>query len=643
MIAEVAVNRPINKVFDYHIPDNLIKYIKIGQRVHVSFARKRTIAFVVALKEKSDFKKLSSIEGLVDVEAIYTQALLELTKKVADYYFCSWGQMLEAGVPFALKSKKSIIKNFDKVNPACGANSKSVDKTVFKEVLYSFNNSREKIEIYKKIIQETSKGDKKILLLSPDAFGVEYLRRELEGDLSGELICFSSQQSQKLNKINLEKLYDDKASVIIGTRSCVFLDIKKLGLIILEQEESEFYKRPDTPRYDARQAALFRAQAADFPLIKASINLSLKTYYQAKEKNIQVVNEPKTKPLIKNFQLIDLNEEEDITTRKKFMSFRFQEALKKCLDNKKQALIVFNRRGFASIIKCQKCQHILTCPRCDCILSYHYDKKTAVCHHCNYTREVPKICPACKKAYVKFFGHGTQKLQSNLAYLFPNAKIERLDLDEASQIKDRFKIIDAFNKGRIDFLIGTQILGAGIDFTNTDCLATLSLESLIKQNDFRGMEKAFSFMFTLLNEYYSASKNPNFLIQTFLSKLKALEFLKNNDYESFLEFELEERKDLKLPPLFSLSKVHLRSQDKLKVQKASSDLVNRLNEVNKKDLIINPRDASDIFIYRHRETFATSIDIKAKKLETVKAALDKVLTPYKTPSKVLIIIELDAV
>ncbi len=643
MIAEVAVNRPINKVFDYHIPDDLIKYIKIGQRVRVSFARKRTIAFVIALKEKSNFKKLSYIEGLVDFEAIYSQALLKLTKEVADYYFCSWGQMLEAGVPFALKSKKSIIKNFDKVDSICRANGKGGDKAAFKEILYSFNNSREKIEIYKKIIKETINSDKKILLLSPDAFGVEYLRRELAGDLGEELITFSSQQSQKLNKINLEKLYDDKASVIIGTRSCVFLDITKPGLIILDQEESEFYKRPDTPRYDARQAALFRARATDFPLIKASINLSLNTYYQAKEKNIQVINELKTKPLIKNFQLIDLNAEEDITTRKKFMSYRFQEALKKCLENKKQAVILFNRRGFASIIKCRQCRQILTCPRCDCVLSYHYDKKMAVCHHCNYTQSVPKICSACKKAYVKFFGYGTQKLQSNLAYLFPNAKIERLDIDEASRIKDRFKIIDAFNKGRIDFLIGTQILGAGIDFTNTDCLATLSLESLINQNDFRGLEKSFSFMFTLLNEYYSVSKNPNFLIQTFLSNLKALEFLKNNDYESFLQFELKEREALKLPPLFSLSRVHLRSLDKLKVQKASSDLFDRLNEVNKKDLIINPPDASEIYIYRQRGAFAASIDIKAKKLKTVKAALDKVLTAYKTPSKVLIIIELDAV
>ncbi len=653
MIAEVAVNRPINKIFDYDIPDNLNKYIKIGQRVKISFAHKKTIGFVVAFKEKSEFKCLNSLEGLVDRRAIYSKELLELMKIIGDYYFCSWGQMLEAGVPFALKAKKSIIKNFDEGNDVGGFNSKDSkqcldrelikDKDKFRELLYKFYSTEEKINYYLKIIRASLTKQKKVLILCPDAFSVECLKRMLAKDLASELLSFSSQQSQKINKANLESLYNDKASVVIGTRSCVFLDINNLGLIIIEQEESEFYKREDTPRYDARQAALLRAQRSNIPLLRISCSPSLNTYYRIKEKDIELLDSPENKPQVKNFQLIDLNLEEDITTRKRFISFRLQSILKASLDNKKQAVIVFNRRGSASIIKCQKCNEILKCPRCETILSYHYDKAKAVCHRCNYTQSVPNICPSCKKAYLKFYGYGTQKLESNLAYMFPEARIERLDIDEASKIKDRFKIIEKYNKGKIDFLIVTQILGAGIDFTNTNCLATLSLESLINQNDFRGLEKSFSFMFTILNEYYSKAKDPHFLIQTFLSNLKSLEYLKDNDYKSFLALELKERKALRLPPYSSLSKVHFRSVDSSKLKKAAAEFIEQMNELKKKDLIINPADISAVEVYKQRGASAVEIDIKSTKLKDTKTALDTVLSNYKVPSKVLMVVELDAV
>ena len=643
MIAEVAVNRPINKIFDYYIPDNLIKYIKIGQRVKISFANRKTIGFVVALKEKSEFEKLSSLEGIVDIRAIYSKSLLKLAEKVASYYYCSWGQMLEAGVPFALKTKKSIIKNFEKIDADRADISAKGEQEKFKDTLCSFYSSKDKINYYKKIIKETINNKKKILLLCPDAFSVECLKRMFLEDLNDELVTFSSQQSQKINKENLEKLYSNNASVIIGTRSCVFLDIINLGLIILEQEESEFYKREDSPRYDARQAALFRAQANNITLLRASLSPSLKTYYQVENNSITAKKGSGIKPKVTNYQLIDLNAEEDITTRKKFISYRLQSALKKCLDNKKQAVIVFNRRGSASIMKCQTCKEVLKCPRCETILSYHYDKSQAVCHQCNYTQSVPKMCPNCNRAYIKFYGYGTQKLESNLAYMFPEARIERLDIDEASKIKDRFKIIDKYNKGKIDFLIGTQILGEAIDFTNTNCLATLSLESLINQNDFRGLEKSFSFMFRLLNEYYSTSKEPNFLIQTFLSDLKALKFLEANDYESFLALELNERKALKLPPYSSLSKIHFRSTNTTKVQKASRDFIKRINELDTKDLVMNPGDIDEVEVYKQRGSFAVELDIKAKDLKIVKSALDTILTDYKVPSQVLMVVELEAV
>jgi primosomal protein N' (replication factor Y) len=655
MIAEVAVNRPINKIFDYTVPENLTKHIKTGQRVKISFAHKKTIGFVVALKEKSDFKRLSSLEGLVDERAIYSCDLLKLAKEVADYYFCSWGQILEAGVPFALKSKKSIVKNFDKSESTDKVNSSLFKKAKFNEFLYIFHNSKDKIDNYKKEIEDTLSKGRQVLLLCPDAFSVEYLRRALKEKFSVNMVTFSSQQSQKLNKSNLEKLYNGTASIIIGTRSCIFLDIKHLGLIILEQEESEFYKRPDTPRYDARQAAFLRARMNNLVLLRTSSSPSLKTYFKYKNNTLKLKESPEARPQIKDFQLIDLKEEEDITTRKKFISFRLQTQLKACLQKKRQAVIVFNRRGSASIIKCQNCAEILKCPRCETILSYHYDLACAVCHQCNYTQSVPKICPNCSQAYLKYFGYGTQKLESNLAYMFPEARIERLDIDEASKIKDRFKIIEDYNKGRIDFLIVTQILGAGIDFTKTNCLAVLSLESLINQNDFRGLEKSFSFMFTLLNEYYSNSKEPHFLIQTFLSNLKALEFLEANNYKSFLELELKERKALKLPPYSSLSKIHFRSSEAPKVRKAAEDFIKKLNELSKanelnqasrltkENISLNPSEAQGVEIYKQRGSSAAVIDLRAADLKDTKAVLGKVLAEYKVPAKVLMVVELEAV
>jgi primosomal protein N' (replication factor Y) len=663
MIAEVAVNRPINKVFDYQIPQDLKEHILIGQRVRITFARKKTLGFVVGLKEKSEFKKLSSLEGIIDKEPLYTKELLEVAGKTAGYYLCSLGQILEAGVPFALKNKKSIIKDFKKAEikkekkesslgkrsgrPA-GPGGKDLLKEKLdinlkghKQYLLLLENSYEKFSYYKDLISKVLSENKKVLILAPEAFSVEYLRRGLEESFSDCLAVFSSQQSQKQNKENLKQVYTDKARVIITTRSGVFLNISNLGLIIIEQEESDFYKRPDSPRYDARLVADLRAQKENLPLVRMSLACLLETYREAKKKQVSLLKEFVSGKKLKDFTLINLNEEEDITTRKKFLSYRLAESLKKALDNKRQAVIVYNRRGFASIIKCQKCKEVLSCPRCKTPLTYHYDKKKALCHRCNYIQDLPKYCPACKKDYVRLFGYGTQKIESNLAYLFPEARIERLDVDEASLISERFRIIEDFNKGRIDILIGTQILGAGLDFKNTDCLGILSLESLINQSDFRGLEKSFSFLFTLLKEYYTSAVNPHFLIQTYLLSLKPLEFLASHDYKSFLEHELEERKLLDLPPFSSLSRLYLRSKDKNKILEAANSLIKRLK--SNKVLEVSLAEAGESELYKQRGAYALTLDIKSKESNLLRPALKEALDSYKTPSGVIIIPEIEAV
>jgi primosomal protein N' (replication factor Y) len=685
MIAEVAVNRPIKKTFDYKVPQELENYIQKGQRVKIRFANRKTIGFVVDIKAKSSFKKLSLIEGLIDGYPLYDDSLLKLTKETAAYYYCAWGLILEAGVPFSLKTKKSLLKEKDlaalkgdshKKNKAKnnkagntlekgkGAGKKVIDYKGYKPYLLKPQSSKEKFDIYKELIKDMLDLGKKVLILTPDAFNAQVLKEELLAggsaeavserlDLKGRLVSFSSQQSQKENKANHQLLIGNKAEVIIGTRSCIYLNISNLGLIIIDNEDSEFFKRPDNPRYDARLIACLRAQAQKLPLIRVSLSPSLETYYRLKNNEIELIKfkgkkgRPEKLNILKakgfkDFNFIDLNEEEDITTRKKYISYRLKGALEECLKNKKQAVILFNRRGFASIIKCAKCKEILKCPRCETILNYHYDKKKAVCHKCGYSQELPKFCPECRKDYLRLFGFGTQKLESNLSYMFDEARIERLDLDEASDIKSRFKIIDDFNKGKIDFLIATQIIGPGLDFKNTNTLAVLSLESIINQSDFRGLKKAFSFLCGLFNDYYSLSKKPKVYIQSFLSGFKMLDYLKDNDQASFYEDELELRNSLKLPPYYSINKVHLRSRDKEKVQETADRLVGIFNKKKTKGLLIHPAEPP-ISLYKTRGSYAADIEIKADKIDKLRKLLDKSLNKLKAASGVYIIPEIESV
>ena len=493
-----------------------------------------------------------------------------------------------------------------------------------------------KTEIYIKLIEEYLAKGKQVLYLLPEIALTTQLVGRLRAHFGNKVAVFHSKYSnnERVEVWNQVLNKSDKAQIVIGARSALFLPFQDLGFLIVDEEHEQTYKQVDpAPRYHARDAAIVLAGLQKAKVLLGSATPSIETYNNAKTGKFGLVTlvERYGKVTMPEIELVDLK---DKYFRKK-MSGHFSEVLieeiTKSLTLGEQVILFQNRRGYSPLLECLTCGHVPQCQQCDVSLTYHQHKNQLRCHYCGYSIAKPTNCHACSSVNLTTKGFGTEQIQQELVALFPSHKIGRMDQDTTRGKFGFEKIIDSFKNREIDILVGTQMLGKGLDFDNVTLVGIMNADNLLYHPDFRAYERSFQMMAQVSGRSGRSEKQGKVIIQTFTPLHNTIQQVTRNDYESMFKEQLLEREIYKYPPYYKLIKLTLKHRDYEKLKEGSMWLY----QVMQQSLPMPVLGPEEPAISRIRNEYIRTIMVKipaATSIVTTKSTLQKILNSFEAVS-----------
>jgi len=542
LYAKVVLGLPLEGPFDYAVPLSLKDNILIGSRVWVNFRNKKEVAYVVGLSRQTRIEKIKEVSALIDAYPVLDRPLLLLTKELSEYYGCSWGEAIEAALPDELRKGKEIqLSEHSSVAREVGlAALGGSGLPVFVRGFY-------RLEFYLTKIRDTLAGGRSVIVLCPNLAAVEKICRAIKENLGDEPFIVFRKQPKELEIWG--KIRQADCCVVVGLRSAIFSPVNNPGLIIIDEPQDQVYKQEQSPHYHARNICLMRARIQSAGFILGSHSIALEDYYLWRHNRLVLENIPAVKayPTVKIIDLRRLPFAER-KTRPIFSKFLL-DAIQQVLEQKGKVLIVVNRLGFATTVACHNCGKSLQCPRCNLNLVFHFEDGQLKCHHCNFKMPVPKICPFCQAGYIKYFGLGTEKAMSELARIFPAARLGE------------------------DVVVSTGASSAHQAGVNFDLVGVLGIDDLLNRVDFMAAEKAYMMLSGIVN--LTCGK---IIVQSLNQRHHCLQALVNNDPELFFKTELKTRKQLKFSPFSHLIMLKLRGKDAAKVKAAAESLFDRLGK-----------------------------------------------------------------
>ena len=422
-----------------------------------------------------------------------------------------------------------------------------------------------KTEIYIHLLSRILQQSKQALFLVPEIALTTQLTHRLQKVFGERVLIYHSRFSDN-ERVDIWKklLTEDEPCVVIGARSSLFLPFSNLGIVIVDEEHESSYKQYDpAPRYNARDVAIVLASMHGAKTLLGSATPSIETYYKAKTGKFGFVE------LLTRYENVTLPQIEtvDMTiARKRYLtngSFAKPtiDAANEALNNKNQIIVFHNRRGFAPMARCKQCAWTPKCEHCDVSLTYHRFQNQLICHYCGASYPLPTICPACKEPAVEILGYGTERIEEEVANLFPDHKILRMDLD-TTRNKDNYEnIIEDFSNHKANILVGTQMVTKGLDFGGVSLVTVLNADRLINFPDFRSAERAYNMLEQVSGRAGRRNTQGKVIVQTSNPSHPIIDFLKNHDYTGFFNHEIEERKEFNYPPFTRVIYIYLKHRD----------------------------------------------------------------------------------
>ncbi|HAM39679.1 MAG TPA: primosomal protein N' [Elusimicrobia bacterium] len=585
MILEVALPLNINRNFDYLSDFE----VKTGCRIIVPFNNRKITGFVVAIKKKSDLH-LKKIYKVIDSEPIITDDIISLAYWISKYYLCPLGSALNLILPKNVRISKKVTGHLNKhiktislvtlTDEQKNATERIVDSIKNRRqanfLLYGINDSG-KTEIYIKAIEQCINQGGSAIYLVPDVSLTNQFEELLYDRFGDKLGLWHSNLSQRDKSIFFAKLKLGIIKVVLGTRSAIFLPVRNPNLFILDEEDDEFYKNIQAPRYHARDIAIKRAEIVNGVVVFGSATPSIETYNKVKHKTIEILKlseRIERRPLPK-VTVINLK-----YTKRFAISKPLQFAIQSAILNKKQIFLFINRRGWATSVKCSNCEQVIKCPKCLIPLIAHKNQSVLLCHYCGYKQTFIKNCPDCNGSII-YSGYGTEKVEEIVRKLFPNTKIIRMDSDTKDT---HLKIFQTMKSGYPCILIGTQIAAKGFDFSNITLVGVINANSGLYSADFRAAERTFSILTHSIGRCGRGSSESQVIIQADEPEHYAIKHAAEYDYEKFFNHELEFRKEFLWPPYKKLINITILGKKEKDIIIESESIVSYLKD--EKDLVI---------------------------------------------------------
>lgn len=576
--------------------------IENGSLVEVILANRKNSNLAVVIKkvDKPDFK-CSTILSIKD--EFYSDFMLQIGDFISKYYICSMG--------FALSLFQTFNKNIVYENSSIEYK-KEITLSSFQQEAKSFLDSKKqallfaktgagKTEIYIKTIKEILKQGKQAVFLMPEISLTPQMEKRLEEVFDSSVAIWHSKVTAKRKKEILNKLQNGDIKLIAGARSALFLPYNNLGLIIVDEEHDNSYKSDTTPRYNAKDLAIFIAKKFDLRLILGSATPSINSFYK-----IPYFELDKTFYETKKSYIFE-NSSQNI-------SEKTINLIKKSIENKNQTIVFLPTRANFKHQICFDCGKSVECPFCSVSMSLHKNDLALKCHYCGFAQKIPEFCPSCKTGIVRNHRVGTAQIEEILKNEFPNSIIKRFDKDSVNSEKSLKKILDEFNQNKIDILVGTQMLSKGHDYHNVKLAVVLGMDSLLNMSSYKARENALSLLLQIsgrsgrngFGEVVIETKNEEFFKY----------YLEESNYKEFLKSELEFRKDL-YPPFVKLARVVLSSINGLKIKEELNEIVKDLK--NNKDIEVV--GFGECAIFKIANKYRYEVIIRSKEVKAILNAL----------------------
>lgn len=533
--------------------------------------------------------------------------------------------------------------NFDSKKTASNLLLSEVQNRAYEEIKESFQSkevsllhgvtSSGKTEIYTKLIEDYIAQGKQVLYLLPEIALTTQLVSRLTQHFGNEVAVFHSKYSnnERIEVWNQVLEKSDKAKIVIGARSALFLPFSNLGLVIIDEEHEQTFKQQDpAPRYHARDAAIVLAQAQNAKVLLGSATPSIETYFNAQSGKFGLITikERYGKAPLPDVELVDLKESYFKKRMKGHFSLTLIEAIAEALSLGEQVILFQNRRGFSPVLECITCGHIPQCTSCNVSLTYHKFKNQLRCHYCGYAIAKPTNCHACSSVDITAKGFGTEQIELELTELFPTKNIKRMDQDTTRGKYSFEKLIDSFKNREIHILVGTQMLAKGLDFDNVTLVGIMNADNMLYHPDFRAFERSFQMMTQVSGRAGRAEKRGKVIIQTYNVNHNIIQQVTNNDYATMYKEQLYERLIYKYPPYFRLIKLTLKHKDFEKLKEGSMWLYQVLSQ-NLQIPVLGPEEPG---INRIRNEYIRTIMVKIPQdgaLVSAKKTIQKILNSFE--------------
>ena len=574
-ILNIAVDTPVSQIFDYYPPKDLDHKPKIGQRVLVPFGRREVVGFIHGISDETSLpkNKIKNCKSIIDEDPLINKETRDLISWCKNYYHYPLGKTYATAVPKYLRSgktpnigqmvfqksgdKKRLTTHQKKAFNSCAEILKKPSPVLLNGVTGSG-----KTEIYLQLMQKTLDKKQQVLFLVPEIGLTPQLFEAISsrfGNCVGLIHSLTSEKSRAEVWLSAKK---NKLSIILGTRSSIFVPFHSLGLIVIDEEHDESYKQQSGLMYSARDLAVVRAKKLGCGLILGSATPSYESLLNAENgKYNEVLLDKKVfSNQAPEKRLINLN----INPSNKGLSTPLINAISETLEKDEQSLLFINRRGYSPVTMCEECGKIDECPRCESNLVFYRGSIKLKCHHCSYQESLKEACSVCggKKITV---GHGTEKIEEELEAKFPKEMIIRIDRDTTRSNKKREEVFGHAKSGAAKILVGTQMLTKGHDFPNLSLVAFINVDQGLFGSGYRSSER-------FAQQYYQASgrsgrrdKKGLVLLQTYNPENDSLKALLNDSYRAFYEKNKEDRRRLGWPPYAYSILVRAESPDKSNV------------------------------------------------------------------------------
>lgn len=455
---------------------------------------------------------------------------------------------------------------------------KKISQTPTDTILLHGVTASGKTEVYFKLIDDCIKSGKNVLFLAPEIALASQLTKRLARKFGTQDVAIWHSSISDGERYDVwQKLYRDEIKILAGARSAVFAPLKNIGLIIIDEEHEGAYKQTSpAPRYDARVVAHKLQEFHNCPMILGSATPDISSYYRAINSGnlfemLKRYNNAKVPPV----SVINMQNHGKAAYRN-LISKPLQTAINETLEKGQQVILLINRRGFSTYSQCQACGHVIECPHCAIPLIWHAKEQLLKCHYCNHTEYFPDFCPSCGSDSFKNSGVGTQKIEQYIKELYPENNVERIDSDILTRKGEHVRLLEKFQRGEIDILVGTQMIAKGLDNPNVTLVGVISADASFNLPDFRASERGFQLLTQVAGRAGRGEFSGSVIFQTYNPDYYALASAKSQNYKEFFDTEIVAREEFDYPPFSQIIRIILSSENNFRAEKSAQEIVLRL-------------------------------------------------------------------